>query len=323
MRNIVVFSGRSHQGLSKIIVDRLGIEAGVVHLGKFSNGETSVEVKQNVRGKDVFVIQSGCGAINDNLMEMLIVISACKIASAKRIVAVIPCFPYAKQADVPYKSHGKYDMWQARPGTLVANLLMAAGVGHVITLDLHDPQFQGFFNIPVDNLFSEPLIIRYIQDNIPDYKKAVIVSPDSGGAKRATSIAEKMALEFGLVHREKKRDGDIIFVGDATDKIAIIIDDLVDTGQTLVQAAQTLKDKGAVRIYAIVTHGVLSGKAAEEIYKSKIDELIVSNSVPHDQHFDVCPKLKEFNIAPLFAEAIRRIHNGESVSFLFDHVPYS
>jgi len=348
MRNIVVFAGSSHKGLADIIINRLGIELGKLELGFFSNNETKVEIKQNVRNKDVFIIQSGCGMVNDNLMELLILIHACKIASAKRIIAVIPCFPYGRQPTVPFKQQNhthhhdgematadkgtdpttekkpsNYDMWQARSGTLVANMLSGAGVEHVITLDLHDPQFQGFFDIPLDNLFSQPLMLKYIYDNIPNPKDVVIVSPDSGGAKRATSIAEKLGVEFGLVHRDKKYKNETIFVGDVNGKIAILIDDIIDTGNTICQAANTLSTYGATKIFAIVTHAILSGEAIEKIDASKLDELIVSDSVPQDENKKKTKKLKTFTIAPLFAEAIRRIHNGESVSFLFDHVPYS
>lgn len=333
MRTIVLLSGRSHPKLAAQLAERLGIDLAAIKLGEFSNKETSVEIKHNVRDKDVFILQSGCGNINSTLMELLIIIHACKIASARRITAVIPCFPYARQPDAPYTSNSssrRADLWQARPGTLMANLLTAAGVNHIITMELHDAQFQGFFDIPVDNLMSAPLMLRYIVENIPAYKDAVIVSPDSGGAKRATLVAEKLGMDFGLVHKERKKDNakksddadQLVFVGDVNNKVAIIVDDIIDTAATITVAASVLIKFGATRVYAVITHGILSGNAVELINKSHLHEVAVSTSVPQAEHMAACSKLRTFEVAPIFAEAIRRIHNGESVSFLFDHVPH-
>jgi len=328
MRTLVLLSGRSHPQLARAVADRLGVELGKIRLGEFSNKETSVEIGQNVRDKDVFVIQSGCGNTNSNLMELLIIIHACKIASARRITAVIPCFPYARQPDAPYANRDdsrKHDLWQARPGTLVANLLTAAGVHHIITMDLHDAQFQGFFDIPVDNLVAAPLMLRYIKDHIPNCQNAVIVSPDSGGAKRATAIAEKMGLDFGLVHKERKKskETELMFVGDVVGKVAIIIDDIIDTGNTVALAASILVKNGATKVYALITHGIFSGDCITLLQNSEIDEVVVSTSVPQDEHMKACSKIKTFDVGPIFAESIRRIHNGESVSFLFEHVPHT
>eukprot|EP00732_Lithocolla_globosa_P004781 Lithocolla_globosa_v1_NODE_4572_length_1408_cov_10.325203.p1 type:complete len:331 gc:universal NODE_4572_length_1408_cov_10.325203:375-1367(+) len=321
-RNMVILSGSSHPKITDQIVQRLGKKVGTIKLGKFSNLETSVEIGENVREKDVFVMQTACGKVNDNFMELLIIIHACKIASARRITAVIPCFPYARQTQNwqgNSRSRGEnYDSWHARPGTLICNLLMTAGVSHVVTMDLHDPQLSGFFDIPVDNLSAQPLMLKYIRDNFP-FEDALIVSPDSGGAKRASAVAKDLGCDFGLVHRAKKKDQDFIFVGNVEGKIAIIVDDIVDTGGTLCHAANVLAKNGAKKIFAIVTHGILSQGSVAKIEESPIEQLVVSTTVPQDHHH--CDKIKSFDVGGLFAEAVRRIHNNESISFLFEHVP--
>lgn len=225
MPNIKIFSGSSNEALTKRICDRLGIEMGKVKSKKFSNQETNVEIGESVRGEDVFIIQSGCGAINDNIMELLIMINACKIASAQRVTAVIPVFPYARQ-DKKDKSRAPIS------AKLVANMLSVAGADHIITMDLHASQIQGFFDIPVDNLFAEPAVVKWIMDNIPDWKNAIIVSPDAGGAKRVTSIADRLNVDFALIHKERVRANEVcsmVLVGDVTNRIAILVDDMADT----------------------------------------------------------------------------------------------
>ncbi|KAF9160534.1 ribose-phosphate pyrophosphokinase [Actinomortierella ambigua] len=481
MRNIVVFAGSSHPALADQICARLGIPPGKAKLSKFANRETNVEIGASVRDKDVYIIQSGCGAVNDNFMELLIMLAACKTASARRITAVIPCFPYARQPDAPYKKNGMplsrvptnvffgytgastpfslpvtpavtplhsptrdrknpfekltfdtiiesssdlesaatspampattaaggaaipamslssltaaeaassenkteganvpaspgsattnskpanrpkmlaprgvrpmptsisakaispsndncvtmdqvnpnkagYKHWVARSGTLIANLLVTAGADHIITMDLHDPQFQGYFDIPVDNLYGQPLMVKYIRERIPNWEDAVVVSPDAGGAKRATVIADKLGMEFALIHKERRQiqaphKPDMMLVGDVRDKVCILIDDIADTSFTITKAAKVLAENGAKKIYAIITHAIMSGDAISRIQNSCIDQVIVSNSIPQEEHLANCPKMKVFNVAPIFAEAIRRIHNGESVSMLFD-----
>ncbi|ORY51396.1 phosphoribosyl pyrophosphokinase [Rhizoclosmatium globosum] len=340
MRNLTVLNGSSHPQLGNDICKRLGIQPGRVTLRKFANQETNIEIGESVRGAEVFIVQSGCGNVNDNFMELLILIAACRTASANKITAVIPSFPYARQPEKnvsnalvfptpgtagPPETNG-YKHWTARSGTLIANLLMTAGADHVITMDLHDPQFQGFFDIPVDNLYSQPLILKYIKENIPQYSKAVIVSPDAGGAKRATQIADKLNMDFALVHKDRRikvptrsmSTVDMMLVGDVKNRVCILIDDLADTSITITQAARILQQQGATKIYAIITHAIMSGDAIDRINESPIDEVIVSNTVPQDDHLKRCPKMKVFDIAPLLAEAIRRIHNGESISFLFE-----
>ncbi|EIE76137.1 hypothetical protein G6F46_010062 [Rhizopus delemar] len=388
MKRLVVLSGSSHPQLTQNICDRLGIEPAKSRLSKFSNNETSVELRDSVREQDVYIVQSGCGHVNDNLIELLIMIQACKTASASKVTAVIPFFPYSRQPDAPYKRSGApfirappmtvpstptdtpsspvisndtnnnpffrtveqqivlngrqqqpqpknkiqpflnanndgYKQWLVRSGTLIADLLTCAGADHIITMDLHDPQFQGFFDCPVDNLSSLPSMAKYIHFNIPDYKEAVIVSPDAGGAKRATSIADKLHMDFALIHKERRRPDkpqkhDLMLVGDVRDKVCILIDDIADTSFTITKAAKLLHENGAVKIYALITHAILSGDAIDRIQQSYLDHVIVTDSVPQDEHVKRCSKIKISPVASLFAEAIRRIHFGESVSVLFD-----
>ncbi|KAG0346822.1 hypothetical protein BG004_000743 [Podila humilis] len=313
--SIKIFAGNSHVELAKLVARRLGTELSKVVVLKYSNQETSVTIGESVRDEDVFIIQSGCGEINDNLMELLIMINACKTASARRITAIIPCFPYARQ-DKKDKSRAPIT------AKLIANMLTVAGANHVITMDLHASQIQGFFNVPVDNLYAEPSTLKYIVEQIPDYQNGVIVSPDAGGAKRATSIADRLDLDFALIHKERKKANEVsrmVLVGDVKGKIAILVDDMADTCGTLGLAAKTLAENGALKVYAIVTHGILCGKAVQVINDSVLTKVVVTNTVPHDDKKKICPKLDTIDISGTLAEAIRRTHNGESVSFLFSH----
>ncbi|PVU86035.1 hypothetical protein BB559_006705 [Furculomyces boomerangus] len=314
--SIKILSGNSHPELSKLIVRRLGIELSKVTVSKYSNMETAVVIGESVRDEDVFIIQSGCDEINDHLMELLIMINACKAASARRISAVIPCFPYARQ-DKKDKSRAPIS------AKLIANMLTVAGADHVITMDLHASQIQGFFDCPVDNLYGEPSILRYIKENITDWKNAVIVSPDAGGAKRATSLADHLDLDFALIHKERKKANEVsrmVLVGDVKGKVAILVDDMSDTCGTLGLAAKTLVDNHATKVYAIVIHGVLSGNALEVINNSVLSKVIVTNTIPHEHKKKLCPKLDTIDISSVFAESIRRTHNGESVSYLFGNL---
>ncbi|KAI9770721.1 MAG: ribose phosphate diphosphokinase subunit prs3 [Geoglossum simile] len=243
-------------------------------------------------------------------------INACKTASARRITAVIPNFPYARQ-DKKDKSRAPIS------AKLIANMLQTAGCNHVITMDLHASQIQGFFNVPVDNLYAEPSTLRYIRENF-DYRNAVIVSPDAGGAKRATAIADRLDLAFALIHKERPRPNEVsrmVLVGDVVGKIAILVDDMADTCGTLVKAADTVMQHRAKEVVAIVTHGILSGKAIETLNGSKLSRIVVTNTVPHEEKKELCPRLDTIDISPTLAEACRRTHNGESVSFLFSHAP--
>ncbi|ODV88387.1 hypothetical protein CANCADRAFT_58695 [Tortispora caseinolytica NRRL Y-17796] len=326
MKDLVVLGGSSHPQLTKAICSILNINESEMSLNKFSNGETSVTIKDSVRDKDVYVIQSGCGNVNDNLMELLIAVSALKTASASKVTAVLPLFPYSRQPDAPYrKTNTGYRQWVAQAGTLVADLLACAGTDHIITMDLHDPQFQGFFDIPVDNLYGKPLIQRYITSSVANYQDAVIVSPDAGGAKRASVIADALGMDFALIHKERKstkvpgKAAPLMLVGSVHDRVALMIDDLIDTSATVTRAARLLKLNGATKVYCLATHGVFSGDAIDRVLQSDIDKVIVTNSVPQqDTKVRLGDRLEVVDISPIFAEAIRRIHNGESVSMLFD-----
>ncbi|PSK54809.1 Ribose-phosphate pyrophosphokinase 5 [Elsinoe australis] len=443
VRNIVVLGLSAHPQLTEIICNHLGIPPAKILLSKFAVGETRVEIIESVREKDVFIIQSGGGKVNDHLMELLITISACKTASAKRVTAVLPLFPYSRQSDIPYNktgaplskaptinakangytfdsrpqtpypgqaesagvkgpdglhkklhslqlkeqangvkengenslsrrstadsnndyfnesnvpqtpAHGNanssvnteetsskmtvgkpphfepqrgYKQWVAQAGTLVADLLTAAGADHIITMDLHDPQYQGFFDIPVDNLYGRHLLQKYIQYNIPNYQQAVTVSPDAGGAKRATAIADALGMPFALIHKERRptritdrQNATMLLVGDVKDRVAILIDDLADTCNTITRAAKLLKKEGATKVIALVTHGVLSGDAIERVNVSAVDKLVVTNTVEQEEHTKKCTKLEVLEVGNVFAEAIRRVHHGESISVLFQY----
>ncbi|KAK7921409.1 ribose-phosphate pyrophosphokinase 3 [Apiospora marii] len=314
---IKLLTGNSHPSLAKSVADRLGIEIAKTMSLNYSNQETSVTVGESVRDEDVFILQSTApNNINDGLMELLIMIHACRTASARRITAVIPNFPYARQ-DKKDKSRAPIS------AKLIANMLQTAGCNHVITMDLHASQIQGFFNVPVDNLYAEPSVLRWIRENYPD-QDIVIVSPDAGGAKRATSIADRLDRGFALIHKERPRPnvvGRMVLVGDVKDKVAILVDDMADTCGTLAKAAQTVKENGAAEVVAIVTHGILSGEAVNIINNSCLSKVVVTNTVPLGDKQERCKKLNVIDVSPTIAEAIRRTHNGESVSFLFHHAP--
>uniref|UniRef100_A0A668AJ10 ribose-phosphate diphosphokinase n=1 Tax=Myripristis murdjan TaxID=586833 RepID=A0A668AJ10_9TELE len=286
MANIKVFSGSSHPELSRRIAAGLGTQLGTVVTTKFNNGETRVEFGESVRGEDVYIVQSGCGEINDNLMELLVMVDACKIASASRVTAVIPCFPYARQ-------------------------------------DKKD-KLGGFFDIPVDNLYAEPVILKWIKENISDWKNCTVVSPDAGGAKRVTSIADKLNVDFALIHKERKKADKadrMLLVGDVKDRVAILVDDMADTCGTICHAAEQLISAGAAKIYAIITHGIFSGSAISCIDSSRFEAVAVTNTIPQDDNIKQCSKIQIIDVAIVLAEAIRRTHNGESVSYLFNNVP--
>ncbi|XP_063956369.1 ribose-phosphate pyrophosphokinase 2 [Lytechinus pictus] len=317
MPNIKVFSGSSHQDLAQKIANRLGYDLGRVVTKKFSNQETCVEIGESVRGEDVYIVQSGCGDINDNLMEMLIMINACKIASSSRVTAVIPLFPYARQ-DKKDKSRAPIS------AKLVANMLSVAGADHIITMDLHASQIQGFFDIPVDNLYAEPAVLKWIKENIPEWGNSIIVSPDAGGAKRVTSIADRLNVEFALIHKERKKANEVasmVLVGDVKDRVAILVDDMADTCGTICHAAGKLKDAGAIKVYAILTHGIFSGPAIKRINEACFEKVVVTNTIPQEDKCKQSSKIAVIDISMMLAEAIRRTHNGESVSYLFSNVP--
>eukprot|EP01121_Diplochlamys_sp_Union-15-3_P022346 TRINITY_DN9476_c0_g1_i1.p1 TRINITY_DN9476_c0_g1~~TRINITY_DN9476_c0_g1_i1.p1 ORF type:complete len:340 (+),score=68.87 TRINITY_DN9476_c0_g1_i1:56-1021(+) len=310
---IKLFSGNAHPELAQKIAKILGVTIGEAIVGKFSNGETMVEIKESARECDVFIIQPTCNPNpNDNLMELLIMADAMKRASAKRITAVIPCFGYARQ-DKKDKSRAPIT------GKLIANLIETSGIDRVITMDLHASQIQGFFDIPVDNLFAEPLLVQYIKKIAPG-KDKVIVSPDAGGVKRAKAVADKCNLDLAIIHKERKVANQVAgmtLVGDVEGRVCILVDDMADTCGTLKLAASELRQKGAAAIYSIVTHGVLSGSAIKNLNEAELEELVVTNSIPQSENVKHCSKIKVIDVAPVLAEAIRRTHNGESISVLF------
>jgi len=314
---IKLFTGTSHPELAEIIARRLGIPVSRASVSKSGIGESNVRIAESVREEDVYIINTGCGQVNTALMELCIMIHACKIASAKRITAVVPLFPYARQ-DKKDKSRAPIT------AKLVANMLQKSGCDHVITMDLHASQIQGFFDVPVDNLYAEPSAILYIRNNL-DLSKLVIVSPDAGGAKRATSMADRLGVDFALFHKERKKANEVsrmVLVGHVRDKIAVLVDDMADTCGTLVLAAKQLTEAGAESVYAIVTHGILSGRALEAVEESTLTKLVVTNTLPQQENVARCEKLEVIDIGIVLAEVIRRSHYGESISKLFDEVPY-
>lgn len=316
--NIRVLSGPAHKELAQRICDRLGVRLDDTKVNKFANHETQVEIKQSVRGEDVFIIGCGSGEVNDNLMELLIMVAACKTASAERVTAIIPNFPYARQ-DKKDKSRAPIS------AKLVANMITVAGADHVITLDLHASQIQGFFDVPVDNLFAEPSVIKHIREHVKNWQTCVVVSPDAGGAKRVTAIADRLNVDFALIHKERKKANEVAamtLVGSVEGRSAILVDDMADTCGTLCMAAEKLIEAGATHVYAYVTHAILSGPAIDRLNAcAAITNLTATNTIPIGDKKELCPKLQEIDVAPVLAEAVRRTHNGESVSFLFNHVP--
>lgn len=300
------------------LLTSLGIPLSKVSIYRDSNRETSITIGESVRDEDVYIItQIGSGDVNDRIMELFIMINACKTASARRITAVLPNFPYARQ-DRKDKSRAPIT------AKLMANMLQTAGCHHVITMDLHASQIQGFFDVPVDNLYAEPSVVNYIKTHLNGGKNAIIVSPDAGGAKRAASLADRLDLNFALIHKERARANEVsrmVLVGDVSDKICILVDDMADTCGTLAKAAETLLDNGACQVIAIVTHGILSGRATEIINKSKLHKVVCTNTVPLEGKEKVCDRLETVDVSGVLAESIRRLHNGESVSYLFRHAP--
>ncbi|KDQ63537.1 hypothetical protein JAAARDRAFT_29553 [Jaapia argillacea MUCL 33604] len=314
---IKIFTGTSHPELAEIIARRLGVPVAKAEVTKSGIGETHVRIVESVRSDDVYIINTGCGAVNTALMELCIMIHACKISSAKRITAVLPLFPYSRQ-DKKDKSRAPIT------AKLVANMLQKSGCDHVITMDLHASQIQGFFDVPVDKLYAEPSAILYIRTHF-DMANVVIVSPDAGGAKRATSMADRLGVEFALFHKERKKANEVsrmVLVGSVKDKVAILVDDMADTCGTLVQAAQHLSEAGATRIFALVTHGILSGNALQKLQESALEKLVVTNTLPQRENQEKCSKIEVIDIGNVLGEVIRRSHYGESISKLFNEVPY-
>jgi len=309
---VKIISGDSHLKLSQEVVDQLGISLCNTTVTTFSDGEVMIQINENVRGTDAFVIQSTCPPVNDNIMKLLLVIDALKRASAGRITAVIPYYGYARQdrkvqPRVPISSK------------LVADLITAAGANRVLSVDLHAGQIQGFFNIPVDHLYAAPVLLDYLRKR--NFKDLVIVSPDAGGVERARAFAKKLQSSLAIIdkRREMANVSQVMHViGEVIGRDAIILDDMIDTAGTTTQAATALKENGANRVFAASTHAVLSGPAVDRINGSVIEEVIVTNTISMDSKQEKCRKLTVLSIAPLLAEAIKRIHEESSISSLFE-----
>lgn len=314
VKNIKIFTGNSHPELAQEIAKILGLKVGAGDVGTFSDGEISVNIGETVRGADVFIVQSTCSPVNNNLMELLIMIDAFKRASAGRITAVIPYYGYARQ-DRKAKSR---DPITAK---LVADLLTTAGADRVLTMDLHAAQIQGYFNIPVDHLVGSPILSRYFIDKgLADQDDVVVVSPDLGSVTRARKFADKLHAPIAIIdkRRPKANVSEIMnIIGDVEGKKCILIDDMIDTAGTIANAANALKELGAKNVYACCTHGVLSGPAFERINNSAIEELVMLNTIKLPEGVDK-EKFKSISVAPLFAEAIKRIYDDEPISKLFE-----
>jgi len=305
-----IFTGNSNTELVQKICDQLGTPLGKSVVSTFSDGEIHVEIDESVRGMDVFVIQSISSPVNDNLMELLILIDALKRASAERITAVIPYYGYARQ-------DRKVLPRAPISAKLIADLITTAGASRILTVELHAGQIQGFFNIPVDHLYAAPVMLDHLKQIRND---TVIVSPDAGGVERARAYAKRLDASLAII--DKRRESPNIsqvmnIIGDVSGMVAILVDDMVDTGGTLVRAAYALIEKGAKAVYASCTHPVLSGKAVKIISESPIQELIVTDTIPLQEEARACPKIKVISISNLLADAIRRIYEDESVSSLF------
>lgn len=310
--NIKLISGNSNKPLAESIAKALEKDLSEALVTRFSDKETWVEVKDNVRGADVFVIQPTCTPANEHLMELLIIIDALKRASADRVTAVLPYYGYARQ---DRKSSPRTPI----SSKLVADLITAAGADRVLTMDLHAGQIQGFFDIPVDHLFAKPVLLEYLREKVL-HKSCVIVAPDAGGAERTRSFAKMLGAPMAMIdkRRAKPNESEVMnIIGDVSGMYCVIIDDIIDTAGTMVKAAEALRKNGALGVAACCTHAVLSGPAIDRINESCIDEVIVTDTIPLSEAGKKCGKIKILSVAGLLAEAIRRIHNADSVSLLF------
>jgi ribose-phosphate pyrophosphokinase len=306
-----LFGGTSNPTLTEEVCRYLGIPPGKITAKTFSDGETQVEIHENTRNMDAFILQSTCTPVNDSLMQLLIIIDALKRASAKRITAVIPYYGYGRQ-DRKVKPRVPIS------AKLVADLITVAGADRVVSIDLHAGQIQGYFNIPVDNIFAAPLLLSYIRANFQD--NLVIVSPDAGGVERARAFAKRLGASLAII--DKRRDQPNVseamnIIGEVEGKKAVILDDMVDTAGTLAEAARALTERGSSAIYACCTHPVLSGPAIERINHSPIEQLVVTNTIPLRHEAKKCQKIKVLSVADLLGETIKRIYNSDSVSTLF------
>ena len=310
--NTLLFTGNANPALAQEIATHLGIELGKAHVGRFSDGEVNVEIQQNVRARDIFVVQPTCAPTNENLMELCIMVDALKRASARRVTAVIPYFGYARQDRRPRSRRVPIS------AKVVANMLEAVGVERLLTMDLHADQVQGFFDIPVDNIYASPVLLSDLQSK--QYHDLVVVSPDVGGVVRARALAKQLGCDLAII--DKRRPNANVsevmnVIGEIDGRTCVIMDDMTDTAGTLVKAADVLKERGAKHVFAYCTHAVFSGTAIERIAASQLDEVVITNTIAQSVSVTDCAKVRQLSVAFLFAETIRRISDGESVTSLF------
>ena len=309
---MMVFSGNANPKLAQAVTQYLNIPLGKATVTRFSDGEVNVQLLDNVRGKDVFVLQSTCAPTNDNLMELMIMIDALKRASARRITAAIPYFGYARQDRRPRSAR------VAISAKVVANMLQSAGADHVLTMDLHADQIQGFFDIPVDNIYATPVLLGDLKTR--QLENPIVVSPDIGGVVRARAMAKALETDLAIIDKRRPRANvaEIMnIIGDVSGRTCIITDDIVDTAGTLCNAAGALKERGALGVVAYITHPVLSGAAIERITNSALDELVVTNTIPLSTAAEACPKIRQVSCANIIGETLLRIAREDSVSSLF------
>jgi ribose-phosphate pyrophosphokinase len=309
----MIFAGSSNPVLGRRIADELRMDLGHADLGRFSDGEVSVEIHENVRGQDVFIVQSTCAPTNDNLMELMIMSDAIRRASAQRVTAVIPYFGYARQdrrarsARVPISAK------------VVADMLGSVGIDRMLTVDLHADQIQGFFNMPVDNVYGSPVLIDHMLSE--HYENPIIVSPDVGGVVRARAVAKQCNdLDLAIIDKRRPQANDsrvMNVIGDVRGKTCILVDDIVDTAGTLCTAAEALKEEGAIGVVSYITHAVFSGPAIDRIADSELDRMVVTDTIPLSESAESCAKIEQLSLARLMAEAIRRVSNEESISAMF------
>ena len=311
--DFLVFTGNANPALAAEIASHLNISLGAADVGRFSDGEVTVEIKQNVRARDVFVVQSTCAPTNENLMELLIMVDALKRSSAERISAVIPYFGYARQDRRPRSTR------EPISAKVVANMLQAVGVASVLTMDLHADQIQGFFDIPVDNIYASPVLLGDLRQK--NYDDLLVVSPDVGGVVRARALAKQLGCDLAIIdkRRPKANVSEVMHViGDIEGRNCVIMDDMIDTAGTLVKAAEVLKERGAKKVYAYCTHPIFSGPAIERIAQgTALDEVVVTNTIPLSDAAAQCTKIRQLSVAPLIAQTIQRIARGDSVMSLF------
>jgi len=308
----MVFTGNANPRLAEAVVSHLDIHLGRAKVGRFSDGEVMVEILENVRGKDVFILQSICAPTNDNLMELLVMVDALKRASAGRVTAAIPYMGYARQDRRPSSARVPIT------AKVVANMMTSVGVDRVLTMDLHSEQIQGFFDIPVDNIYSGPILLGDVWKH--DFKQLVVVSPDVGGVVRARALAKRLEADLAIIDKRRPRPNVstvMNIIGEVSGRTCVIVDDMVDTANTLCEGAAALKKQGAARVLAYCTHAVLSGSAVERIGASALDEIVVTDTIPLTETARKCAKIRVLTVSGLLAETMRRISAEDSVSSLF------